>query len=92
MSSAVSVYLESTPSDHDTGEENNESALDCGELSKFIPKNISDFQGVVKFTHLNRKSSFRLYSHGISGDTPSASRRSGSPSKCSRSIAAFGAL
>jgi len=42
--------------------------------------------------HLNRKSNFRLYSHGIPGGIPSASRRSGSPSKCSRSIAAFGAL
>ena len=29
----VSVYLESTPSDHDTDEENNESALDYGEPS-----------------------------------------------------------
>jgi len=39
----VSVYLESTPSDHDTGEENNESNLECGEPSKFIPKNIAAF-------------------------------------------------
>ncbi len=42
--------------------------------------------------YLNRKSSFKLYSHGISGDIPSALRRSGSPSKCSRSKPAFGAL